>query len=96
MSQLALLIRDGINSSLSAAGLPINTIANGFYAANGNPLYPSNALNTQFIGYVTSLLPAGTPPSVVQQIQQTVGFYLPFYTGVKNGYFNPAANVSRT
>ncbi|HET6996147.1 MAG TPA: TonB-dependent receptor [Chitinophagaceae bacterium] len=105
MGQLAALIRDGINGGvLSATGglLNLMTVANGFYGtptnpgALGNPLYPTNAQNTQFITFLTSLLPPGTPPAQVAAIQQAAGSFLPYYTGVKNGYFPTGANVSRT
>lgn len=87
MSQLAGLIRDGITGGvLQATGGTVNLInqANAYFAAIGNPLYPTTAQNSAFIG----AFPA--------QLQPTVGFFLPFYTGVKNGYFPASAAVSRT
>jgi outer membrane receptor protein involved in Fe transport len=84
---MAPLIRDGINGGvLAATGGTVNLInsANGYFAAMGNPLYPTTAQINGFIG----LFPAS--------LQPTVGFFLPFYTGVKNNYFASNANVSRT
>jgi outer membrane receptor protein involved in Fe transport len=84
---LAPLIRDGITGGvLAATGGTVNLInsANGYFAAMGNPLYPTTAQTNGFVG----LFPAS--------LQPTVGFFLPFYLGVKNNYFAPNTNVSRT
>jgi outer membrane receptor protein involved in Fe transport len=81
MGQLAQLIRDGINAGAGGALIPA---ANAYYSAIGNPLYPTTAQNNAFV----AMFPGSAQP--------TVGFFLPFYLGLKNGYFPEAANVSRT
>jgi len=82
MAQLATLVRDGINA---AFGGTLVGQANAYLNSIGNPLYPTTAQINQFVG----LFPPGVP-------QQTVGFFMPFYVGVRNGYFPASANVSRT
>lgn len=81
MAQLATLIRDGMNSAGGGALIPA---ANAYYGAIGNPLYPTTAQNNAFI----AMFPAANQP--------LVGFFLPFYLGVKNNYFPVNASVSRT
>ena len=82
MLQLAGLVTNGINA---AFGGTLVGQANAYLNSIGNPLYPTTAQINQFI----SLFPAGIP-------QQTVGFFMPFYVGARNGYFPANANVSRT
>jgi len=83
-------IRDGINARVlqqtTQAGSPVNLInaANAYFGALGNPQYPTTAQMNAFIG----MFPAA--------LQPTVGFFLPFYNGVKNNYFGQQMNVSRT
>lgn len=87
LASLAPLIRDGINGGvLQATGGTVNLVnsANAYFTAIGNPLYPTTAQYNGFIGQFPASL------------QPTVGFFLPFYTGLKNNYFSPAINVSRT
>ncbi|HYM94969.1 MAG TPA: TonB-dependent receptor, partial [Chitinophagaceae bacterium] len=81
------VLENGINSSvLAATGGTVNLInsANAYFGALGNPAYPTSAQMNGFIG----LFPAS--------LQPTVGFFLPFYNGVKNNYFANISNVSRT
>jgi outer membrane receptor protein involved in Fe transport len=84
---MAPLVRDGINGGvLLQTGGTVNLInsANGYFASMGNPLYPTTAQTNGFV----ALFPAA--------LQPTVGFFLPFYLGVKNNYFAANTNVSRT
>ena len=87
LSQLAPSLRNGINASvLAATSGTVNLInsANAYFGALGNPIYPTTAQMNGFIGLFPSSL------------QPTVGFFLPFYNGVKNNYFSTNTNVSRT
>lgn len=80
-------LRDAIHAAvLQQSGGAVNLInsANAYFAANGNPTYPTTAQMNGFIG----LFPAS--------LQPTVGFWLPFYNGVKNNYFPGNSVVSRT
>ncbi len=75
-------------SILSATGGAFDVVnaANGYFTAIGNPAYPTNAQIGAFIGGLGFLGPTGQ--AAVQQM-------MPFYIGLRNGYFNKAS-VSRT
>ncbi len=75
-------IRAGL---LQATGntVDIAAIANNYFTAIGNPVYPTNA---QIAGFV-SLFPS-TAQATAQQ-------FVPFYVGVRNNYFG-SQSVSRT
>ncbi len=62
--------------------------ANAYFNAIGNPMYPTN---TQISNWISLLGANGIPSSGLTAIQQM----MPFYIGLKNGYFNKAS-VSRT
>jgi outer membrane receptor protein involved in Fe transport len=70
-----------------------NNTAAGYFAAIGNPIYPTNA---QIAGFVNLFAPAGTA------VQQAAQLYVPFYLANTRNYFgsNPADrannNVTRT
>ncbi|HMU58305.1 MAG TPA: TonB-dependent receptor [Chitinophagaceae bacterium] len=87
LNQLAAVLAGGINSTVLAqtsGALNLQNQANAYYASIGNPLYPTTAQNTAFI----SALPAA--------VQQTAGFWLPFYLGLSRNYFGTQTNVTRT
>ena len=72
----------------------LQSLADGYFAGQGNPVYPTNAQYGGFIGFVITTL--GVPPAsqaaVSTVLQQQ---FLPFYNGRKNNYFK-GANISRT
>ena len=74
--------RRGILAATGGA-LDVVNSANAYFTAIGNPMYPTNAQ----IGNFLALLPA--------PLQSTVQSMMPFYIGLRNGYFNKAS-VSRT
>ena len=82
------------SSGITGVPTALQSLADGYFASQGNPVYPTNAQYAGFIGFVISTL--GVPPAsqaaVSTALQQT---FLPFYNGRKNGYFNKA-NISRT
>jgi outer membrane receptor protein involved in Fe transport len=87
ITQLAGLLSQGIvGSVLQATGGTVNlqTSANGYFGAIGNPTYPTNAQVAGFIG----LFPA--------QLQPAVQLYTPFYLGLTRNYFGAQTNVTRT
>lgn len=87
LSQLAAVLANGINSTVLAqtgGALNLQTQANAYFASIGNPLYPSTAQNNAFI--------AALPTAV----QQTAGFWLPFYLGLSRNYLGTQTNVTRT
>ncbi|MCX8020426.1 MAG: TonB-dependent receptor [Chitinophagaceae bacterium] len=85
--QLAATLAAGINSSvLQATGGLVNlqNSANAYFAAIGNPTYPTNAQVAGFIGLF---------PSAVQPAAQ---LFLPMYLGVTRNYFGTQTSVTRT
>ncbi|HYC40205.1 MAG TPA: TonB-dependent receptor [Chitinophagaceae bacterium] len=64
-------------------GINVIAAADAYFAAIGNPAYPTNA---QIAGFIT-MLPAPVQPAVQNM--------MPFYIGFRRNYFNNA-NVSRT
>jgi len=62
--------------------------ANAYFTAIGNPAYPTN---TQISNWINLLVSNGLPGAAVPAVQQM----MPFYIGLRNGYFNKAS-VSRT
>ena len=67
----------------SGGALDAVTVLNSYFAAIGNPQYPSNAQ----VAAAIALFPAPFQPSVQSM--------MPFYIGLKNGYYRNT-NISRT
>lgn len=87
IGQLAALLSSSINASVLAAsgGLAnLQATANSYFAAIGNPTYPTNA---QVAGYV------GLFPATIQPAAQ---LYAPMYLGITRNYFGNSNNVTRT
>jgi len=87
IGQLAALLSSGVNATvLSQSGGLVNlqAAANNYFAAIGNPTYPSNA---QVAGYI------GLFPAAVQPAAQ---LYAPMYLGLTRNYFGNSNNVTRT
>lgn len=72
--------------ALSGGTFDVVNAANAYFTAIGNPAYPSTAQISTFISGLSSLGAAG---------QTAVQNMMPFYIGLRNGYFNKAT-VSRT
>ncbi len=80
---------------LAASGGAIDVVSllNIYYAAIGNPVYPTNA---QVAGFYTFPWPAAVAGFITNPaVQPTINNMLPFYNGLKNGYYRNQ-NVSRT
>ncbi len=93
MNGFSYFVQDQTRRSILAATAPIIpggfdvvNAANAYFTAIGNPQYPTNA---QIATFITSLAPFG--PSAQAAVQQM----MPFYIGLRNGYFNKAS-ISRT
>lgn len=90
IGQLAGLLSQGIvGGVLQQSGGLINlqTQANNYFTAIGNPTYPTNAQTAAFANLFT---PYGA--AVVQAAQ----LYTPFYLGLTRNYFGTSTNVTRT
>jgi len=90
IGQLAGLLSQGIvGGVLQQSGGLINlqTQANNYFTAIGNPTYPTNAQTAAFANLFT---PYGA--AVVQAAQ----LYTPFYLGLTRNYFGTSNNVTRT
>lgn len=72
--------------ALSGGTVDVVNVANAYFNAIGNPAYPSNAQIGTLISSLAGLGAAG---------QTAVQNMMPFYIGLKNGYFHNAT-VSRT
>lgn len=80
---------------LAASGGAIDVVSllNTYYAAIGNPVYPTNA---QVAGFYTFPWPAAVAGFLnVPSVQSTINSMFPFYNGLKNSYYRNQ-NVSRT
>lgn len=80
---------------LAASGGAIDVVSllNTYYAAIGNPLYPTAA---QVAGFYTFPWPAAVAGFLsVPSVQGTINNMFPFYNGLKNAYYRNQ-NVSRT
>jgi len=87
IGQLAALLSSSINSAVLAQSgglVNLQASANSYFAAIGNPTYPSNAQVAGFIGLF---------PSNVQPAAQ---LYTPMYLGLTRNYFGNSNNVTRT
>src|SRR4029077_18753163 len=81
-------------------GVDVVNLLNSYYAAIGNPYYPTNAQRDGFYTFA----PFGPLLGVINnpQIKPLIDNMFPFYNGLKNGYFikdastNQAYSVSRT
>lgn len=83
MRSFADLVIAQTRAGLLPLGVDIVAAANTYFNAIGNPAYPTNA---QFANFI-AMFPAPAQP--------TVQNFLPFYNGVRNGYFQNY-NVART
>ncbi len=88
MSGVTLAATGGASSTI------LGTIANGYFNAIGNPVYPTNAQYAGFISQAISSLgiPAANQAAFSSAMQTQ---FLPAYNGYKNGYYRNT-NVSRT
>lgn len=96
MDAYALALMSGVTlqSTGGASSTILTTIANGYFASQGNPVYPNN---TQYAGFISTAIaalgiPAASQAAFSAAMQQQ---FLPAYNGYKNGYFRNT-NVSRT
>ena len=90
IGQLAGLLSQGIVGGvlLQSGGLiNLQTQANNYFSAIGNPTYPTNAQTAAFANLFT---PYGA--AVVQAAQ----LYTPIYLGLTRNYFGTSTNVTRT
>lgn len=89
MNGFSYFVQDQTRRSILAAtggAFDVVSAANAYFTAIGNPAYPTNTQISTFIGGLGFLGTAGQ--TAVQQM-------MPFYIGLRNGYFNKAS-VSRT
>jgi outer membrane receptor protein involved in Fe transport len=88
--------RRGIIANTGAfvpGGVDVVTYLNAYYAAIGNPIYPTNAQRDGFYTFAPfgPLLPIFNNPA----IKPIIDNMFPFYNGLKNGYYRNQ-NISRT
>ncbi|MBC7947307.1 MAG: carboxypeptidase-like regulatory domain-containing protein [Chitinophagaceae bacterium] len=94
MNSFAQLVVGQTRAAILPTGLDVVSLLNSYFGAIGNPVYPTNA---QLAGFYTF---AGFPAAVRTALQNPaimtpVNNMLPFYNGVRNGYFQ-SSSVSRT
>ncbi len=80
-------------ASLVPGGVDVVGLLNTYYAAIGNPVYPTN---TQVAGFYT-FAPFGALLGVINNpaIKPAIDNMFPFYNGLKNGYYH-GSSISRT
>jgi outer membrane receptor protein involved in Fe transport len=102
MNGFAFYVQDQTRRALLAGtGQDVVNLLNAYYAAIGNPAYPTNAQRDgffSFAGFPAPLLAALNLP----QVRTPIETMFPFYNGIKNNYFiknsttKEAYSVSRT
>lgn len=96
MDAFSFFVQDQSRRGLLAASgglIDVVTLLNTYYAAIGNPVYPTNA---QVAGFYTFPWPAAVSGFINNPaVQPTINNMFPFYNGFKNGYYRNQ-NVSRT
>ncbi len=94
MVSFAQLATATASTGITGSPTALTSLANAYFAGQGNPQYPTNAQYAGAINFIISQLGPLTPQqiaAVTAGIQQ----FLPFYNGLKNNYFQNY-NVSRT
>lgn len=95
MDAFSLFVYKSASTAITGNPLVLSTIADGYLATQGNPVYPSNA---QFGGIITSIFTTLGISNPAQQAALTPILqqqFLPFYNGYKNKYYTNQ-NISRT
>jgi outer membrane receptor protein involved in Fe transport len=97
MDAFSFFVQDQTRRGVLAAtggALDVVTLLNGYYAAIGNPKYPTNAQRDglyTFPGFSPLILGTINNPAIKANIDNM----FPFYNGFKNGYYRNT-NISRT
>ena len=95
MDAFSLFVFRSASKGITGNALLLETIADGYFASQGNPVYPTN---TQFGGAITTIFTTLGITNPAQQaallpiLQQQ---FLPFYNGYRNKYYRNQ-NISRT
>ncbi|MBL7744297.1 MAG: carboxypeptidase-like regulatory domain-containing protein [Chitinophagaceae bacterium] len=95
MAGFAQLVTSLTSSGITGSPTALTSLANGYFASQGNPTYPTNA---QYAGAISFILSQLGPLTPQQQAAITTALqtqFLPFYNGLKNNYFQNGT-VSRT
>lgn len=94
MDAFSLFVTRLTSSGITGSPTLLQTLADGYFASQGNPVYPTNAQYAGAIGFIITTLgvPAPNQPAVAAALQNQ---FLPFYNGRKNNYYQ-GANISRT
>ena len=94
MDAFSLFVTRLTSSGITGSPTALQSLADLYFASQGNPVYPTNAQYAGAIGFIITTL--GVPPAnqaaVSTALQQQ---FLPFYNGRKNGYYKNT-NISRT
>ena len=95
MDAFSLFVTRLTSSGITGSPTALTSLANGYFASVGNPVYPTNAQYGGAISFILSQLGPLTPAqqgAISTALQQQ---FLPFYNGLKNGYYRNS-NISRT
>ncbi|MBI5857162.1 MAG: carboxypeptidase-like regulatory domain-containing protein [Sphingobacteriales bacterium] len=93
MSGFALLVMRSTSSAITGNPSILGTVADAYFASQGNPVYPTNAQYASAISFIITTL--GVPPAQQAAVAAALqNQFLPFYNGFKNKYFN-GASISR-
>lgn len=95
MDAFSLFVTRLTSSGITGSPTALTSLANGYFASQGNPVYPTNAQYGGAVAFILSQLGPLTPAqqgAISTALQQQ---FLPFYNGLKNGYYRNS-NISRT
>ena len=95
MDAFSLFVTRLTSQGITGSPTALTSLANGYFASVGNPVYPTNAQYGGAISFILSQLGPLTPAqqgAISTALQQQ---FLPFYNGLKNGYYRNT-NISRT
>jgi hypothetical protein len=81
------------SSGITGSPTLLTTLANAYFASQGNPVYPTTTQFGNAISFIITQL--NPPPPAIPQITAALQQFLPFYNGLKNNYFQNYS-ISRT
>ncbi len=95
MDAFSLAAMSAASTGVTGSPTLLATIANGYFASQGNPVYPTNAQYGGAITQIFTSLGISNPTQQAALLPVLQQQFLPFYNGYKNGYYRNQ-NISRT
>jgi outer membrane receptor protein involved in Fe transport len=100
MDALSFFAARSASTAITGNASLLSTLADLYFAGQGNPVYPTNTQYGGAVGFIitqlNALTPGGLTAAQIAGIQAALPTqFLPFYNGLKNGYYRNQ-NISRT